>query len=139
MTSDYDGGKCLGFELRFCRYTELQLLRAFFIFFTYFINFSRIMLKFSEALKAAQEQEVRIARSGWNGKGMWVCVGSTTPTKLASDKFWNKHTKKFAEQQGGEAEVLPYMLMKTADNKIQMGWLASQSDLLANDWQILED
>lgn len=97
------------------------------------------MLKFSEALKAAQEQEVRIARSGWNGKGMWVCVGSTTPTKLASEKFWNKHTKKFAEQQGGEAEVLPYMLMKTADNKIQMGWLASQSDLLADDWQILED
>jgi hypothetical protein len=31
-------------------------------------------------------------------------------------------------------EVLPYIIMKTADDKILMGWLASQSDMLAEDW-----
>lgn len=94
---------------------------------------------FSEALKAAQEKEVRIARKGWNGKNMWVCVGNTTPKNVPADKFWNKHTQKFALENGGEAEVLPYLLMKTADDKIQMGWLASQSDMLSDDWEVLKD
>lgn len=59
---------------------------------------------------------------------------------VPAEKFWNEHTAAFASTQaGGKAEVLPYMLMKTADNKIQMGWLASQSDMLANDWCVLEN
>lgn len=39
MTSSYDGGKRLGVELGFCRYTEMQLLRAF-------LYFLRILLIF---------------------------------------------------------------------------------------------
>jgi len=93
-------------------------------------------MRFYEALKEAQEKGVRIARKNSNS---WVCVGDTTPTVLAADKFWNKHPRKFAEQDGGSAEVLPYLLTKTPDNKIQMGWLATQADLLANDWDVLED
>lgn len=77
----------------------------------------------------------KVARSGWNGKDMWITIGNGGIVK--SEDFWNKHTKKFAEVNGGEAEVLPYLIMKTADNKILMGWLASQSDILANDWEVL--
>jgi hypothetical protein len=77
----------------------------------------------------------KVARSGWNGKDMWITLGNGGVVK--SEDFWNKHTKEFAEQNGGEAEVLPYLIMKTADNKILMGWLASQSDILANDWEVL--
>jgi len=50
----------------------------------------------------------------------------------------HKHTKVFAELNEGTAEVLPYLIIKTADNKILMGLLASQSDMLAEDWMIAD-
>lgn len=101
-----------------------------------------ITYTFGFALEAAKPQVngqhgKRIARAGWNGKDMWVCYGQGHPS-LEAEKFWNPHTRAFAESNGGTAEVLPYMIMKTADGKILMGWLASQSDMLANDWCILD-
>ncbi len=92
-------------------------------------------LSFSHAIQEMKNGN-RVARAGWNGKNMWICKGDGHPA-LTADKFWNKHTKEFAESNGGTAEVLPYLIMKTADNKILMGWLASQTDMLANDWCIL--
>lgn len=92
-------------------------------------------LDFSVALLSMKAGK-KVARAGWNGKNMWICMGAGHP-KLEAEKFWNEHTKKFAEENGGTAEVLPYIIMKTADNKILMGWLASQSDMLASDWNIL--
>ena len=86
-----------------------------------------------EALKAGK----RACRAGWNGKGMWVALGEGNPA-LEAEKFWNPHTRAFAEQNGGTAEVLPYILFKSADNKILMGWLASQTDMLSEDWMILD-
>ena len=44
----------------------------------------------------------------------------------------------YAEQNGGTAKVMPYVTMKTADGAIVMGWLASQTDMLAEDWEIVE-
>jgi hypothetical protein len=78
----------------------------------------------------------RAQRVGWNGKGMWICYGEGRV--IASQQFWNPHTQAFAESQpDGRAEVLPYMILKTADDKILMGWLASQTDMLADDWVLL--
>jgi hypothetical protein len=55
----------------------------------------------------------RVARLGWNGKGMWLAIQS--PTKLS------KMTR-------------PYIYMKTVDGDL-VPWVASQTDLLATDWQ----
>jgi hypothetical protein len=93
-------------------------------------------LNFGQALEALK-QGARVAREGWNGKEMWIALGEGN-LSLPSESFWNKHSRSFAEQNGGSAEVLPYILFKTADNKILMGWLASQTDILAEDWIILE-
>lgn len=95
------------------------------------------LVSFSTALALAKEGK-RVARSGWNGKGMWITAGEGVSANPA-DRFWNKHTRKFAEDNGGFADVLPYMIMKTADGKILMGWLASQTDMLAEDWVVLND
>jgi hypothetical protein len=58
----------------------------------------------------------RVARKGWNGKGMWLSLsrGSVVP----SAKFWSPHNARFAKENGGEAEVLDVITMKTADDKI---------------------
>jgi hypothetical protein len=57
-----------------------------------------------------------ITRNGWNGKGMWL--------RLQVPDTNSKMT-------------LPYVYMKTADNN-QVPWLASQSDILAEDWKLVE-
>lgn len=74
----------------------------------------------------------RVARVGWNGKGMWLSM--TPGNTVKYENFWSEHNKEFAlHQPGAQAEVLPYITMKTADNKI-VPWLASQTDILAEDW-----
>lgn len=79
----------------------------------------------------------RARRAGWNGKDMWIAYGKGNRA-LPAEAFWNQHTQDFAANQPGRvAEVLPYILFKTADNKILMGWLASQTDMLAEDWELL--
>jgi len=87
-----------------------------------------------EALGATRAGE-KVARVGWNGKDMWIAQEAGVKS-LDSEKFWNKHTRKFAEENGGSAEVLPYMIMKPA-HKHLIGWLASQSDMAADDWEVV--
>ena len=55
----------------------------------------------------------RVARAGWNGKGMWLALQRPTDTSRMT---------------------VPYIFMKTADDQL-VPWLASQTDLLAEDWQ----
>jgi len=77
----------------------------------------------------------KVRRAGWNGKGMWICQGEGRTVK--AEHFWNVNTRTFAyTQPDSTVEVLPYLIMKTADNKILMGWLASQTDMLASDWEL---
>lgn len=84
-----------------------------------------------KALKAGG----RVRRSGWNGKNMWLSL--TPGQRVPSEKFWSVHNRMLAEVQPDKhAEVLPYVTMKTADNKI-VPWLCSQTDLLAEDWEAL--
>ena len=89
---------------------------------------------FDTAIKAIKAGH-KVQRQGWNGKGMFIAY-SPGAEALPADRFWNPHNKAFAESNGGTADVLPCVTMKTADNKILMGWLASQTDMLANDWML---
>lgn len=75
----------------------------------------------------------RWARRGWSGKDMWVTF-SPGHVALPAHYFWADANRRYAESQGGTAEVLPCFTMKTADGKILMGWLASQTDMAADDW-----
>lgn len=95
----------------------------------------KALITFDQALiqlKAGQ----KVAREGWNGKGMWVSKGDGC-TDLPADQFWNPHAREHANNNGGVATVQPYLLMKNAQGEIQMGWAPTQSDLFADDWQIV--
>lgn len=92
-------------------------------------------LDFSEALRACKAG-ARIARTGWNGEGMWV-AWSPGHDALPAASFWAGPNRDYAEAIGGTARVQPSFTMKTADGSIQIGWLASQSDMNATDWMIL--
>ena len=93
-------------------------------------------MKFSEAL-VHLEEGLRISRSGWNGKGMWIAL-YPGEIGMPSHKLVCRHAKSFAVGNGGKADVLPCVMMKTSDSKILFGWLASQSDLTSDDWEVVE-
>lgn len=66
--------------------------------------------------------EQRVCRAGWNGKGMWLQLVPPGGAHIAA-------------KAGGGYDVLPFVLMKTADNK-SVPWLCSMTDLLAIDWEL---
>lgn len=82
-------------------------------------------MTFGHAIEAMKSGN-RVARKGWNGKGMWLCLSVFSDSEPVTDPV-----------DGQLYEVLPYIVMKTADNKLTP-WLASQTDMLAEDWQIVE-
>lgn len=94
-------------------------------------------MSFGDAL-AALKAGHRVARTGWNGKAMWLALsGVLGGRRVDADKFWSPHNEAFALSNGGSAVVLPCITMKTATGEILMGWLASQTDMLADDWMVI--
>lgn len=92
-------------------------------------------MNIGEAVQALKAGE-RVARAGWNGKGMWLAYSPGTKA-LPAANFWAAPNRAYAEASGGVAAVLPCITMKTATGEILMGWLASQTDLLADDWVVV--
>lgn len=77
----------------------------------------------------------RVARTGWNGKGMWISLsGHLSGSLVAAENFWSLNNADFARENGGKAHVEPTITMKTARGTIQMGWSPTISDVLAEDW-----
>ncbi len=77
-------------------------------------------LSFSEALYLLKKGE-RIARKGWNGKGMFLFLahGEDLTNCICT---------------GDMPPCVDSIAMKTAQNTVVIGWLASQTDMLADDW-----
>ena len=98
------------------------------------VNFDGSFGSAISALKVGK----KVARSGWNGKGMWLTLSCSSSKIVKADDIWAPHNREFAIANGGEIQVDPYITMKTAQNTIQSGWLASQADMLADDWVIVD-
>ena len=95
-------------------------------------------MTFGQAIEAMKRGK-KVARRGWNGKGMWLCIPFCDgPKDIAATDIWGKPNAEYAEQNGGTVKVTPYVTMKAADGTIVMGWLASQTDMLSDDWVIVE-
>lgn len=93
-------------------------------------------MSFGHALEALKQGH-RVSRSGWNGKDMWLALSCNGTRSVPADNFWSPQNRQYANLQGGVATVLPSITMKTASGEILMGWLASQTDMLAEDWCIV--
>ena len=93
-------------------------------------------MDFGTALLALK-QGYKVARKGWNGKGMWLIL---VPGQKAVQL--KEGTPYHAALGPVETEILPHIDMWTtnAEGRRAMlpGWLASQSDMLAEDWETVE-
>lgn len=90
-----------------------------------------------EALKAGK----KVARRGWNGKGMYLWLKPAAEIK--SDWCKDPVLKDIVDANGGTITALGTICMYTTDSTgrkaILTGWLASQSDMLLEDWEILDN
>ena len=89
-------------------------------------------MDFGMAIVALKRGEC-VARKGWNGKGMFLTLqqGST----VDGENMRNEGAKKFYED--AKCNIAPHIDMKAADHTYVVGWLASQTDMLAEDWEIV--
>lgn len=71
----------------------------------------------------------RVTRAGWNGKGMFLFLVSGSTFKV------NRPPLMGIYPEGTEINYRPHIDMKTVDGSV-VPWVASQTDLLANDWYI---
>lgn len=93
-------------------------------------------LTFGLAIEALKKG-LQVARAGWNGKGMWLVLVPGTPTAQLTPGT------PYADALGmTSCEILPHIDMWTvnAEGRRAMlpGWVASQTDMLAEDWRIVE-
>jgi hypothetical protein len=89
-------------------------------------------MSFGHALMVLKDGK-KVARAGWNGKGMYlILVNGTKDAKLTEGT-------PYAVATGGNIVTInPHIDMMTATGEMQPGWLASQTDMLANDWQLVD-
>ncbi|MBD5289059.1 MAG: DUF2829 domain-containing protein [Bacteroides sp.] len=93
-------------------------------------------MTFGLAIKALKAGH-KVARKGWNGKGMflWLKPAATVKSEWCKDPM----LKKLADDNGGTIEAAGTICMFTAQHQILTGWLASQTDVLAEDWVIISE
>lgn len=91
-----------------------------------------------EALKAGK----RVRRAGWNGKGMWLALteGSVIDVREVALRGAAVHYADEVETGavGPLCRLGAHIDMRAADGTLVIGWLASQTDMLADDWEVLE-
>lgn len=78
------------------------------------------------ALKAGQ----RVRRAGWNGKDMFLFLVPGSTFAVSRPPLLGIYP------EGTVINYCPHTDMKTADGSI-VPWLASQTDILAEDWEVL--
>jgi hypothetical protein len=98
-------------------------------------------MNFGQAIELLKQGKL-VARNGWNGKGMFIF--QRPADNLTVDFIVNKVKSlpqslkdHYSATRNMEDTIHfnAYLCMKAADNTIVNGWLASQTDMLANDWE----
>jgi Protein of unknown function (DUF2829) len=99
------------------------------------VHSTRLLGNFGNAI-AALKAGAKVARAGWNGKGMWLVL--VHGTALAQLKPGDAYNRALGQDT---CEILPHIDMWTtnADGRRAMlpGWLASQTDMLSEDWMLI--
>ena len=89
-------------------------------------------MDFGEAIRALKAGQ-RVSRPGWNGKGMWLILVPGSEITVESGRPLGQAAPGLV---GMRATYQPHIDMWTADGTL-VPWLASQTDVLAEDWEII--
>lgn len=87
---------------------------------------------FEFALKCLKQGK-KVARSGWNGKGMFVVMQKAYPEGIPCNK---QTADAWGMNEGDLFKCNPYFQIKNVDGSHSM-WVPSVGDILANDWMLI--
>lgn len=82
-------------------------------------------MDFGDALRS-MKQGKKVTRAGWNGKGMHLYLEDAMTFTVEGGVY-----------EGSARTYAPFIVMFTAKGEHQPGWLASQADMLAEDWKVV--
>ena len=85
-------------------------------------------MNFGKAINAVMLGK-RVSRMGWNGKDQYIELATNISYMNARDEIINADHKDIGNQA----------IAFVGTRGVQLGWLASQADMLANDWVVRED
>lgn len=88
-----------------------------------------LIMTFGNAIECLKKGK-KVARTGWNGKNMFLYL-------INGREFQNALKYGYGEYEN-EPTIRSSIAMKTAQNTIVIGWLASQTDMLSEDWIVIE-
>ena len=91
-------------------------------------------MTFGIAIEMLKKGE-KVARKGWNGKGMFIILVNGTNNVKPFDGTPYKEVCDFKDKT--EINILPHIDMYSATDEMVVGWLASQTDMLAEDWVVV--
>lgn len=96
-------------------------------------------MNFGQALEALKLGSV-VAREGWYGKGMFIYLVRGTlvdKERLRNEAYTHLKDCDSCGDGTGTVTINGHIDMKTADGSITVGWAPSQTDMIAEDWNIL--
>ena len=92
-------------------------------------------MDFGQALDALRAGK-RVARKGWNGKGMFIYL--QPESRVNTEDLRVEPLKEYCESRCIQhIKINAHIDMKAADGSVVIGWLASQTDMLAEDWEVV--
>ena len=84
-------------------------------------------MNFGQAIESLKEGK-KAKRAGWNGKNQYVELATSISYKNANGEIIN------CEHEAIGNKALAFV----GTSGVQMGWIASQADMLAEDWEVIE-
>ena len=84
-------------------------------------------MDFGEVIKALKKGK-KLQREGWNGKNQYIELATRISYKNPNGEIIN------AEHEAIGNKAIAFV----GTSGVQLGWLASQADMLAEDWRIVE-
>lgn len=84
-------------------------------------------MDFGQAIQSLKNG-MRVQREGWNGKNQYIELATNISYKNVKGEVIN------AEHEAIGNKAIAFV----GTSGVQLGWLASQADMLAEDWRIVE-
>lgn len=86
----------------------------------------------------ALKQGLRVTRPSWNGKGMYLFLGKVASFSLEAQSLEQVQRAMEQAENFTQDSIRPCVFMRDAQGKLVPGWAASQTDMLAEDWMVVE-
>ena len=107
-------------------------------------------MTFSEALEQLKLGK-KLKRKNWNGKDQFIFLIHGENIQAAYSAWMSDYWTDDDSDNDSDNDILSHFIdksdislpnflaIKTTSNQIQLGWLASQADMLSDDWETIED